>query len=288
MGLLKNSIVYSIYVALVCSVGIAQANVVVESRDEQWQNTSQTLLRVRVFNDSQDTLKNIELHYFLSPRERPIILDKYHPQNLDARIDTSSSKISILKISLPELPPGIFPDSGGLALGLHFSDWNTFGKSSDFSAPRSEDYHATGKIAVYAEGTFLCGFLPGTLPNASPISLGSGSEVSIGPGEHVHFAWREVDNASSYRLNVLSASDSTIVLQTATDKNRVDAELETGEYLWNVESSEYGSESAFWDGKLFRTDTPYKLTVFADTTYFILKALDVPLFPPGKILDCST
>lgn len=276
MGLLKNRIVCSIYGALVCSVGIAQANVVVESRDEQWENTSQTLLRVRIFNDSQDTLKNIELHYFLSPRECPIILDKYHPQNLDARIDTSSSKISILKISLPELPPGIFPDSGGLALGLHFSDWSSFGKSSDFSAPRSEDYHATGKIAVYAEGTFLCGFLPGTLPNASPISLDSGSEVSIGPGEHVHFAWREVDNASSYRLNVLSASDSTIVLQTVTDKNRVDAELETGEYLWNVESSEYGSESAFWDGNLFQTDTPYKLTVLADTTYFILKALDVP------------
>lgn len=276
MHLLKNNIIYFICSILSFGVATTYASVIVESRDEQRQNPSQTLLRIRIFNDSQDTLKNIELHYFLSRKNRQIILDKYHPQNLPTEIVTADSKISILKISIPQLSPGIFPDSGGMALGLHFSDWSDFGKNSDFSVPKSGDFRITDKIAVYAGEQFLSGFLPGTLPHAIPISLKSGSEVSIGPGERVHFAWREVDNAASYRLNILSASDSAIVKQTITDKNQVDTELEAGEYLWNVEASEYGSSSTFWDGNLIQTDTPNRLTVFADTTYLISKMLNIP------------
>ncbi len=275
MGLLKNNKIHFICCILLFSAATTYANVIVESRDEQWQNPSQTLLRIRIFNDAQDTLKNIELHYFLSKKNSQIILDKYHPQNLTTELVNADSRISILKISIPQLSPGIFPDSGGLALGLHFSNWSDFKKDSDFSAPKSGDFHITEKIAVYAGKQFLCGLLLGKLPNANPISLRSGSEISIGPGERVHFAWREVDNAASYRLNVLSASDSAIVLQTVTEKNRVDARLEAGEYLWNVEASEYGSESSFWDGNLIRTDTPYKLIVFADTTYLMSKFLNV-------------
>ena len=275
MYLLKNNKIYYICCILLFTAATSYANVIVESRDEQRQNPFQTLLRIRFFNDSQDTLKNIELHYFLSKKNHQIILDKHHPQNLSTELVAVDSTISILKISISQLSPGIFPDSGGLALGLHFSDWSDFEKDSDFSTPKNGDFHVTDKIAVYAGEQFLSGFLPGTLPNANPISLKSGSEVSIGPGERVHFAWREVDNAASYRLNVLSASDSTIVLQTVTEKNRVDARLEAGEYLWNVEASEYGSESSFWDGNLIRTDTPYKLIVFADTTYLMSKSLNV-------------
>ncbi len=122
------SILFSAFVLLM-GIETANANVIVESRDEQPQNSAQTLLRIRVFNDSQDTLENVELHYFLSKRNRQIVLDRYHPQNLEAEIVESDSDRPYLKISVPRLSPGIFPDSGGLALGLHFSDWSDFGKN---------------------------------------------------------------------------------------------------------------------------------------------------------------
>ena len=39
------------------------ATVVVETRDEQVSNASQTLLRLRAFNGTGDTLRNVEFRY---------------------------------------------------------------------------------------------------------------------------------------------------------------------------------------------------------------------------------
>lgn len=96
-------------------LSFVEANILIESRDEQFANSAQTLLRVRVFNDSKDTLQNVELRYFLSCKERPIILDKHHPQNISAEIVTAGSECPVLKISIPLLFPGMYPDSGGVA-----------------------------------------------------------------------------------------------------------------------------------------------------------------------------
>ena len=45
------------------------------------------------------------------------ILDKHHPQNLSAEIVTAGSECPFLKISIPLLLPGMYPDSG-VALGM--------------------------------------------------------------------------------------------------------------------------------------------------------------------------
>ena len=257
-------------------LSFVEANILIESRDEQLANSAQTLLRVRVFNDSKDALQNVELRYFLSCKERPIILDKHHPQNLSAEIVTSGSECPFLKISIPLLFPGMYPDSGGMALGLHFSDWSGFKKEADFSEPESDSFQLTEKIVVYIGGEYVRGILRGTLSSASPISLRSGSEIPLGPGENVHFAWREVEGAGSYRLNVVSAKDSSVVLQEVTEKNRMDAVLDSGEYLWNVESSAYSKGSAFWTGKTIQFDNPpQRLRVLLDTSYVMSKTLDV-------------
>lgn len=257
-------------------LSFVEANILIESRDEQFANSAQTLLRVRVFNDSKDTLQNVELRYFLSCKERPIILDKHHPQNLSAEIVTAGFECPVLKISIPLLFPGMYPDSGGVALGLHFSDWSDFKKEADFSKPESDSFRLSEKIVLYIGGEYVQGISRGTLSSASPISLQSGSEIPLDPGEKVHFAWREVEGAGSYRLNVVSARDSSVVLQEVTEKNRIDAVLDSGEYLWNVESSAYGKGSAFWTGKTIQFDNPpQRLRVLLDTSYVMSKALDV-------------
>lgn len=56
----------------------------------------------------------------------------------------------------------------------------------------------------------------------------------------------------------------------------MDAVLDSGEYLWNVESSVYGKGSAFWTGKTIQfDDPPQRLLVLLDTSYVMSKALDV-------------
>ncbi len=56
----------------------------------------------------------------------------------------------------------------------------------------------------------------------------------------------------------------------------MDAVLDSGEYLWNVESSVYGKGSAFWTGKTIQFDNPpQRLLVLLDTSYVMSKALDV-------------
>ena len=251
--------------------------VTVESRDEQLSNVSQTSLRIRLFNDSGDSLKNVELRYFLSKKKLPVHVEKYYPANLLAEMVSPDSGSPFLKISIPTIAPGVFPDSGGISLGLHFADWSDFEKEKDFSYPSSENFIATGKIAVYMNGEFVQGVLPGSLSEANPFSLQSGSGVSLSPGEKVHFAWREVDGANSYRLNILSAADSAVVLRQETEATKVDVALDSGEYLWNVEASEYGLGSAAWNWDVKPLDDLFwqRISVFTDTAWILENKLDV-------------
>ena len=263
--------------AVVLLASCLNAAVVVETRDEQVQNTSQTLLRLRAFNGTGDTLRNVEFRYFLAAKPSPAVLEKYYLPGADASIDSSSSTSLFVKVSVPVFAPGVFPDSGGISFGLHFPDWSDFEQGKDFSSPESGEFAQTEKVAVYVEGEFLQGILPGTLPDAKPISLGDGVGVSLSPGEKVHFAWREVDGAKSYRLNVLSATDSSTVFQKVTEKNQADAALDSGEYLWRVESSGYGLGSAAWDEGAKPLDDllGQRLSVFADTTWIAERYLNV-------------
>lgn len=263
--------------AVVLLASCLNAAVVVETRDEQVQNTSQTLLRLRAFNGTGDTLRNVEFRYFLAAKPSPAVLEKYYLPGADATIDSSSSTGAVVKISVPIFAPGVFPDSGGLSLGLHFPDWSDFEKGKDFSSPESGQFAQTEKVAVYVDGEFLQGILPGTLPDASPVSLVDGAGVSLSPGEKVHFAWREVDGAKSYRLNVFSAADTSIVLRRETEETKADVALDSGEYLWRVESSEYGLGSVAWNEKVKLLDDLVwrSLSVFADTTWIAERHLNV-------------
>lgn len=275
VGFLSTKIKITFFIVVLLA-SCPNAAVVVEMRDEQVQNTSQTLLRLRAFNGTGDTLRNVEFRYFLAAKPSPAVLEKYYLPGADATID-SSSMGSFVKISVPVFAPGVFPDSGGLSLGLHFPDWSDFEKGKDFSSPESGQFAQTEKVAVYVDGEFLQGILPGTLPDANPVSLVDGAGVSLSPGEKAHFAWREVDGAKSYRLNVFSAADTSIVLRRETEETKADVALDSGEYLWRVESSEYGLGSVAWNEKVKPLDDLVwrRLSVFADTTWIAERHLNV-------------
>ena len=63
------------------------------------------------------------------------------------------------------------------------------------------------------DGIVFSGIVPGVFPDAEPISLVSGSVLLLNADESVRFAWREVEGANCYRLTVLSAQDTSLMIQ---------------------------------------------------------------------------
>lgn len=111
VGFLSTKIKINFW-AVVLLASCLNAAVVVETRDEQAPNASQTLLRLRAFNGTGDTLRNVEFRYFLAAKPSPAVLEKYYLPGADAAIDSSSSAGAFVKISVP-----IFAPNADLVLG---------------------------------------------------------------------------------------------------------------------------------------------------------------------------
>ena len=229
-----------------CNV-YAQNPISVEAFDEQGNNPVQVTLRLKITNNTSDTLYNVCAKYFLNyEKKRFLNISPYYMEGATKSIDTIGDYLAV-NIKIAKLAPGIFPNSSGISLGLNYTDYNSFHKSDNFSYPGGNGFIITEKIPVYLDGNLCVGVAPGVLPDANPISLVSGSEILLDPSKRVRFAWREVEGANSYRLTVLSAADSTILIQKETEKSLVDTALNEGAYLWRVESSEYAVASGIWN-----------------------------------------
>lgn len=110
VGFLSTKIKINFW-AVVLLASCPNAAVVVETRDELVQNTSQTHLRLRASNGTGDPLRNVEFRYFLATKSSPAVLEKYYLPGADAAID-SSSMGAFVKISVP-----IFSPNADLVLG---------------------------------------------------------------------------------------------------------------------------------------------------------------------------
>ncbi|WP_173475430.1 hypothetical protein [Fibrobacter succinogenes] len=225
----------------------AQSPISVEAYDEQGNNQSQITLRLKLINNTSDTLYNIHARYFLNnEKNRTLKIAPYYMEGVSVSLDTIEDYLAV-KISFPVIAPGVFPNSSGISLGMRYSDDSSFHKQGNYSYPIGSSFTETDRIPVYYGDVILVGFAPGILPDANPISMVSGSELLLDSTKRVRFAWREVEGANSYKLTVLSATDSSMLIQKETEKTRVDTALNEGDYFWRVESSEFVVGNGFWD-----------------------------------------
>lgn len=267
-----------IFFVVIFFITPALASVTIESRDEQIDNIGNASIRIRITNNSQDTLQNVQLKYFFKIDPNKIVkFDSLYLPNVSASLELNDSVSGIVNIFIPTLYPGVFPNLGGIAFGLHYLDWSDFEKGDDYSYPNSNNFHEVDNIPVLLNDALFSGAFPGVLSNAEPFILDSGSEILLDSNEKIHFAWREVDGASSYRLNVVSVVDSSIIMQKVTEYNYIDTTLVEGEYLWNVEASEYGVGDVRWNKPIKSSFTWHGLHVFLDK---IIAEQTLPLVTP--------
>lgn len=138
----------------------AQSNIIVEAFDEQWNNPSQITLRLRLTNSSQDTLTNVRLRYFLGHDENRILeLSPYYLTNANVSLDTIDNYLAV-NIDIPQVTPGIFPNSSGISLGLRYQDNNIFHKNGNFSYPGTVSFEPTSNIPVYVDNMYVAGNTP--------------------------------------------------------------------------------------------------------------------------------
>ncbi len=247
-GFVKMKLFYTlICICSFFSFAFSQIPISVEAFDEQGNNPKHLTLRLRLTNNTPDTLYNVHVKYFLNyERGRFLNVSAYYMDKATKSIDTVGDYLAV-NIKIPKLVPGVFPNSSGISLGMNYLDNGSFNKPENFSYPDANFFIETERITVYLDDVLYVGVEPGMLPDAEPISMVSGSELLLGPTRRVRFAWREVENAKSYRLTVLSARDSSVLIRKVTEKNRVDTALNEGAYLWRIESSEYAVGNGLWN-----------------------------------------
>lgn len=274
---MKHIFFFSIFLSLY-NIAFSTPSIFVETFDEQSNNPTQLTLRLKITNNTPDTLKDIKASYYLKHKENlSINVHSFYLPKGYLSLDTLNDYIAI-NIHIPELIPGIFPNSSGISLGLNYDNYSFLDKTNHFSYQATTKFQENNRIAIYSENILIAGTRPGILPDAKPFSLTSGSELLLDSNQSVNFAWREIDNANSYRFTLLSSKDSSLIVREETDKNQFKIYLKEGKYLWRVESSEYSVGNSSWENSI-QFDKYSKISVVSNASESIIDSIN-PLVTP--------
>ena len=105
----------------------------VEFYDEQCNNESNTTIRIRVTNDSKETIKNVKLrYYFHNVENKNVVINSYYIVNAEVLWKELNSSLAYLDIKIDSIPPGVYPNASGFSIGLHYSDWSVWNKATDY------------------------------------------------------------------------------------------------------------------------------------------------------------
>lgn len=123
------------------------------TRDEQRTSTVMTGLRVKLVNQTLDTLKNVALHYrFNHPISTLASPEIYYAAGATVGFNDAQNALVILPGR--DIAPGaVWPDESGISVGLHAVDWTAWDKSDDWSQPGSELWQETDRMDVWVQGS---------------------------------------------------------------------------------------------------------------------------------------
>ena len=195
------------------SYAYAQNLVSVEAFDEQGNNPSQLTLRLKLTNNTSDTLNDVRARYFLNyDRNKVLNVSPYYMAGATTSIDTLGDFLAV-NINVVKLAPGVFPNAGGISLGMNYADWSAFNKQDNFSYPNASNFVISNKIPVYANGAVVAGLTPINTPvNVEPPKI---RFVGIQPeNTATRSAWVELQNYGTTDIDLSSlflkwtASDS--------------------------------------------------------------------------------
>lgn len=227
------------------SCAYAQSLVSVEAFDEQVDNPNQLTLRLKLTNNSSDTLENVQAKYFLDfDRSRVLSVSPYYMAGATTSIDTLGNFLAV-NINVAKLAPGVFPNSSGISLGVNYTNYSAFNKQGDYSYPNANQFVAAKNIPVFVNGAIVAGAAPiggnsfaetDALPMAQPFVLPDSALIALEKNQKAKLSWIPVKGAESYVVSVYKKKDKSLVTRQTVFGNSIELDLKTGAYLWGVES----------------------------------------------------
>ena len=230
------------HIAVICllvGMAFAQTPVTVDAFDEQGNNQSQITLRLRITNNTSETLNGVRARYFIRHEMGRILnVSPYYTAGVTISLDTLEEFLAI-NIDLPQLAPGMFPNSSGISVGINYADYSEIDKTDSLgSYPGTGSFAQADKIPVYVGGSLVAGVSPvgddkpkirivGFQPENTP---GKNAWVKIrNVGKHdARLSYLSLRGASGVRLplespgvtgNTLAAGDSLIVCAESPCEN---------------------------------------------------------------------
>jgi hypothetical protein len=149
------------FASLLLFVSLYAQSVSVWTLDEQLSFNNLTVLRFRVQNTGQQTIRGLELHYRVKQNWSEIApADGYYVPGGNMEWVQQSGGEAVLKISFPNAvlePMEELSNSSGFSVGLHAKDWSLWNKQDHYSQPASNVFTLTDRISVYSNGILLNG-----------------------------------------------------------------------------------------------------------------------------------
>lgn len=176
---------------------VSATSIFVESFDEQGNNSGQVTLRLRITNNSPNTLNDVRVRYFLNyERDRTLVLSPYYLAGATVSIDTLGDYLAV-NIDISAVAPGVFPNTSGISLGMNYTDYNNFNKQNNFSYPGTTGFEVVSNIPIYLNGTILVGSTP--IGDEIPKIRFVGVQPE---NSDTRSAWVELENYGSTDINL--------------------------------------------------------------------------------------
>lgn len=140
----------------------------VDFMDEQVSNSVMLGLRIRVNSEVNYSLKNVKLRYvFRKELEKDIVLDTGYTASANVSLNLLNDTLGYVEISIDSILQGIFPNTSGFSLGLHYSDWSLLNKSLHPSYIRTSNFVQNANILLYYGDSLVYGNI-NVLPKSTP------------------------------------------------------------------------------------------------------------------------
>ena len=145
---MKNFILLCILFATLANATVIP--LIAEIKNEQPYSLDNNAIRIRIFNTSTDTLKEISFCYRFHAKQEFVFEDNWYLPDLNYKVDTLTDTTYQIHFWLKQgasiAPNDYFPNTSGIVFGSHYKNWYAWEHQKDYSFSASTEFEPTEKL----------------------------------------------------------------------------------------------------------------------------------------------
>ena len=145
---MKNFILLCILFATLANATVIP--LIAEIKNEQPYSLDNNAIRIRIFNTSTDTLKEISFCYRFHAKQEFVFEDNWYLPDLNYKVDTLTGTTYQIHFWLKQgasiAPNDYFPNTSGIVFGSHYKNWYAWEHQKDYSFSASTEFEPTEKL----------------------------------------------------------------------------------------------------------------------------------------------